>query len=494
MLDPWGTLAGLNKEEIRALQNRKLREFINEEVYPFSPYYRKLFDDHKIHPRDIRTVEDLKHIPFTSKNDFIATPAHPEKFKEFVLQPDQEKITRFWPIEKKLGLLTDSVILGRAEAQEKLSRQYRPCFITFTTGTTNKPVSFLYSHHDMQNLHLSGSRMLSLFEIKNDERVMNIFPYAPHLAFWQVVFGGLSSCVMIFSSGGGKVMGTEGNISAIVRMRPSVILGVPSYVYHVLRLAQEKGCRMEYVKKIVLGAARVTEGFKEKIIELLKSMGATGVSVFGTYGFTEARAAWAECPTKPGISSGYHLYPDQEIIEIIDPKTGEVKGEGQDGEIVYTALNSRCSVVVRYRTGDYLKGGVSYAPCSYCGRTVARLSSDITRISDIQGLQLSKIKGSLVNLNDFAAILNDFGSIVEWQIEIRKKNNDPHEVDELVVYIASKPDADRLKLESDVRNKIKIGTEVAPNGIVFLPLDELVKRLDLETANKEKRILDTRPK
>ncbi len=493
-LKSWSAVGRLSVNEMRRYQGRRLSTFINEQVFPFSPFYQDAFKKAGISPQSVRGFNDLARLPFTSKTDFVATPEHPEKYKEFVLHPSADKIKSFWPLGKKLDLIFDKVMDGGEAVLERLSREYRPCFITFTTGTTNKPVSFLYSAYDINNLYLSGSRMLQLFGIKNDERIFNMFPYAPHLAFWQVVFGGLSDAVVIFSSGGGKTMGTEGNIAALLRMRPSVVLGVPSYVYHVLRLAQEKNCRLDYVKTVVLGAARVTEGFKAKLRELLNAMGATNVAIIGTYGFTEARCAWAECPTKPGVSSGYHLYPDKEIFEIIDPETGQVRGEGEDGEIVYTSLDARGSIVVRYRTGDYVKGGITYAPCPHCGLTVPRLSSDITRLSDVRGLNLSKIKGALVNLNDFASILNDLPDINEWQIEIRKKDNDPHEIDELVVYVCPRSGVDQQRFTEDLSKKIMNATEISPNAVLFLSLEDIVRRLELETANKEKRIVDSRPK
>jgi len=162
-------------------------------------------------------------------------------------------------------------------------------------------------------------------------------------------------------------------------------------------------------------------GFKEKLASLLKNMGAKHIRIMGTYGFTEAKCAWGECPTALRISSGYHTYPDKEIFEVIDPNTGEVKQEGQDGELVYTSIDARGSCVLRYRTGDLVKGGIIYTACPYCKRTLPRISSDISRASNIKDLMLSKIKGTLVNLNDLNAVLEQEREIEEWQIELRKK-------------------------------------------------------------------------
>ena len=168
--------------------------------------------------------------------------------------------------------------------------------MTFTTGTTNAPVAFMYSRYDLDNLNLSGARMVGLFDIKGDERIMNLFPFAPHLAFWQTFFGAIEADVFALSTGGGKVMGTEGNLTALMRIKPSAILGVPSYIYHLVRYAQEKGHDLSFLKKIVLGAAKVTPAYKQKLSDMLSAQGAKNVYIFGTYGFTEARTAWAECP------------------------------------------------------------------------------------------------------------------------------------------------------------------------------------------------------
>jgi len=492
-MDPWKTIGSLSSSDIRDLQNKKLHHFINRYIYPFSPHYRRLFDEKKIDPQSIRTAADLARVPFTSKSDFL-DPANPQKFREFVLQPDKEKIRKHWPPAELIKLQWVSLTRGAEGLKDKLEHEFRPNFMTYTTGTTNQPIPYLYTNYDIRNLHIFGWRMLRLFNITRSENIVNMFPYAPHLAFWQVVFAGLEDAVLILSTGGGKVMGTEAQIKVLEKMKPSVILGVPSYVYHVLRSAKEKGCRLESIKKVVLGAAAVSVTFKMKVEELLQSMGASQVSVFGTYGFTEARCAWAECPTSNDISSGYHLYPDKEIFEIIDPKTGQVKKEGEDGELVYTSLDSRGSSVLRYRTGDFIKGGITFEPCPHCHRSVPRVSSDITRISDVKDLQISKIKGTLVDLNNVTSVLSEFKEIEEWQMELKKRGDDPFDVDEMVLYINTGNSINQPALADAVKKRLAAVTEVTPNRVDFISLGEIVKRLELEIANKEKRIIDRRPK
>ena len=491
-MNSWRGITSLTYSQIKGLQNQRLHAFINTHVYPFSPFYRKLFDEKKINPRNIRTTADLKQIPYISKSDLIGKD-NPQKFKDFILHPNKESINRYWPKARILRMFAQSLLQGQT-LETMLGKEYRPVFMTFTTGTTNSPVPFMYSRYDLDNLNVSGARMVELFNIKGEDRIMNLFPFAPHLAFWQVFFGAIEADLFALSTGGGKVMGTEGNLTALMRIKPAAILGVPSYIYHLVRYAQDKGHDLSFLKKIVLGAAKVTPAYKHKLSEMLKAQGAKDVFIFGTYGFTEARTAWAECPAENHLSSGYHLYPDKEIFEIIDPDTGEVRDEGADGELVYTSLDSRTSVLLRYRTGDTVKGGITYGPCPFCGRVTMRLSSDITRLSDQKDIHLSKVKGTLVNLSHFAEVLSGIEQVDEWQLEIRKHNNDPFEVDEIVVYVTDQAATDQSRLAQLIKDKLTGATEVAPNEVKFIPLDEMVKRLELETANKEKRILDSRPK
>jgi phenylacetate-coenzyme A ligase PaaK-like adenylate-forming protein len=254
------------------------------------------------------------------------------------------------------------------------------------------------------------------------------------------------------------------------------------------------GIRFSSIQKVILGAVAVPLGFKEKLAGLLKGMGAKHVRIMGTYGFTEAKCAWGECPTALKLSSGYHTYPDKEIFEVVDPDSGEVRGEGEDGELVYTAIDARGSCVLRYRTGDLVNGGITYRRCPYCKRTVPRISSSISRVYNIRNLKFSKVKGTLVNLNTFCTILETEKKVNEWQIEIRKKNDDPYEIDELIIYVSLEGEMDQQALKERLASKIQAATEIMPNEIIILSYKEMLERVEMETSHKVKRIVDRRPR
>lgn len=482
-------------KELSDLQNRKLRHFITRQLYPYSAYYRRLFDERKIRPSSIRSVEDLRRIPLTSKKDFFDASGKDPRSRnlDFVLQPSEELARKHLPKTELLKFLIPMLTKGKGGIRRSMEDEYSPLFLTATAGTTGLPVPFLYTVHDIENLKIYGKRIIEVFGIGRGEKGVNVFPYAPHLAFWQTVFAGFSSRMFILSTGGGRTLGTEGNIQSIMRVKPHFLIGVACYVYHILKTARDEGLKMDFINKIVLGASRVPRGFKVKIFKMLSDMGASDIKILGTYGFTESRAAWPECPTDIHTSSGYHTCPDREVFEIIDPDTGEVKKEGEDGEIVYSGIDACGTCVLRYRTGDLVRGGIVYSPCPHCGRTVPRISSDIARVSNIKNFQFSKIKGSLVNLNTLEHALDDHEEIDQWQIEIAKKNNDPYEVDELILYVCLLRDIDRDELARRLTEEVFLRAEVSFNRIAFVSRKEILERLEIESSVKARKIADRRP-
>ncbi len=106
---------------------------------------------------------------------------------------------------------------------------------------------------------------------------------------------------------------------------------------------------------------------------------------------------------------------------------------------------------------------------------------------------MTKVKGTLVNLNNFFPLMMGHPDIEEWQVEMRKRNDDPYDMDEIYLYIATKGEEDREKLVADLKQKVLRDTEVSLTDIIFKSVPELVSQLGMETELKEKRILDSRP-
>ncbi len=483
-----------NERDIRELQDAKLRRFLRQQVAAYHPFYKRVFAEQRIDVDAIQGVADLARIPFTQKSDLLATKDRPEPGRDYILQPTAELLKRYAPFEKKAQLISDRVLGGPDRARLRVEREYRPIFMTATTGRSARPVPFLYTAYDIEILKVAGSRIIEAIAVSSDSKTINLFPYAPHLAFWQVQMAGFAHGVMVVGTGGGRILATEGSIQLIERMKAEVVVGVPSYIYHLLRRAARQGANLSSVKRVVLGAEKVPEGLKDKMRSTLESVGATDVTVLGTYGFTEARMAFAESPYVEG--GGYVLYPDLGVFEIVDPTTGEKLPDDADGELVYTPLDGRGTIVIRYRTGDLVKGGIRPRFIKELGGWLPILSPNISRVSNIREMDLKKVKGTLIDLNDLAALLSGLPEIEEWQVEIRKKDGDPYEVDELVISIALRDGkvTSVQGFKDRLAELIQLQCEVQPNEICIKPLDDLVASLGLETEMKEKRIVDLRPK
>ena len=480
-------------EEYREAQILQLREFLCQQVVPFSPFYARLFREAGIDPASLRSHDDLAQIPFTDKSMIAPTADNPARARDLILQPNVELMRKHWGVSRLLKLKLEILWRGQEKVRARLaSQEYRPVSVFFTTGRTALPTAFTLTKYDLAILEEVGRRIIQVAQIDSaDDKLMNLFPYAPHLAFWQVYYVGLGASVFTLNTGGGKVMGTEGILQAISRIRPAFLIGIPGYIYHVLREAHAASMDLSFVKGLALGGDQVTPGYRERVRELLTVMGAEKPRVQSVLGFTEARKCWIEGPGE--AKSGFHTYPDLELIELVDPESGKPVGPGETGELVYTDLVGRGSCVVRYRTGDLIVGGMSYDPCPETGMTVPRLASQLERVSFHKSFQLSKVKGTLVNLSVLKEQLDQDRRINEWQLVIKKRGNDPHDIDEMHLNVALHDGADVEVFRQEVQRRLFQVSEVKLNSVQVLPLEEVLDLLGMETQLKEKRIVDLRP-
>jgi phenylacetate-coenzyme A ligase PaaK-like adenylate-forming protein len=397
---PWYRMRRLPAAELRRIADANLARYVREELYPFSTHYRRVMDQAGVAPRDIRGVADLRRLPFTTKQDLLAASSDPERKLDFVLRPSPATIKAHWPFARKLGL-----VLGGTRARELVAYRYTPNMLTFTTGRSSAPVAFAYTPHDLDVLGEATARMFDLARITDArERVVNLFPFAPHLAFWALTLGGFHTGRLVVPTGGGKVMGTDGS------------------------------------------------------------------------------------------SSGYFVYPDLGVFEVVDPRSGEPVGEGESGELVYTGASGHGTVVVRYRTGDLAEGGISYAPLAGVDCTLPRISASLKRVTEQHALNLTKVKGTLVDLAVMGQVLSDARDVEEWQVVLSKKDDDPFGLDLIELRIAPRAGADGDGLRKRIAAKVLEACEVSPNAVHLHSVDEMLGFLGMESQMKEQRFLDRRPK
>lgn len=476
------------KDALREEQMRAFRRYLRDVIVPFSPHYRQVFAEHGLKPDDFQSPGDLAKLPFTSKQDLLSTPQDPERARRFIIQPEEAVL------RKRPSTIAKALFRGSASVKESFEREFRPLIMTATTGRSSQPVAFVYTQFDLDNLAEAGRRMMQVCDSRRDWKHLNVFPFAPHLAFWQMHYAGLGFGTFCLSTGGGKVLGTEGNVAAVERLKPDAVIGMPTFLYHMLSMAVDRRIHWPNLRRMVLGGEKVPLGLREKLRALAADLGSEDLRIMSTYGFTEAKTAWPECcPGLDHAPHGFHVYPDFGIVEVVDPETGLAVGEGQPGEIVYTPLNARGSVVLRYRTGDLIERGISYEPCPNCGRSVPRLLGRISRVSNRKEMQLSKLKGTLIDFNELEHVLDNEPGVGAWQIELRKVHNDPLELDELILHIEPTSDLPRENLANAINQRFFASTEIRPNGILFEDAEAMRNRQGVGRALKEERIVDRRP-
>ncbi len=482
---PWPS----NPRSLREWQLARLRRYLRTTVLPFSAHYGGLFRREGIDPGQLRSPDDLRRIPFTTKHDFLPGVSGADPVRDFILQPDRAVLSR------RPSTIARALLRGKNAVAEGFEREFRPLLLTSTTGRSSEPVPFLYTSRDIDNLRLAGARAYEVCGAAREMRMLNMFPFAPHLAFWFAHYGGTEFGTFVLGTGGGKVMGTDGNLRLIRKIKPDVLIGMPTFLYHLLTELAHEGFALPNLRKLVLGGEKAPTGMRQKLRALARELGAEKIDVLRTYGFTEAKLAWAECPFEEDAgSAGYHVHPDLTLIEIVDPKTGELRGEGEPGEIVCTPLAARGSVVLRYRTGDCIDGGLVHEPCPFCGCRVPRLVGEISRNSEIRDLRLEKLKGTLVDFNHLEHVLDNAEHVSSWQLEIRKLHDDPLELDELVLHVAKSDATDDARLRESLNAHFARETELHPNRIEMHPIEELRRLQGYGTQLKEQRVVDHRPK
>jgi phenylacetate-coenzyme A ligase PaaK-like adenylate-forming protein len=478
----------LPEAAIRRLQAEQLRRYLRTVVLPFSAYYRELFREHRIEADSVRTLDDLQKLPFTTKADLLNTPERPQRAKDFIIIPDEKTLTR------RPGTILRALCRGRERVRQELEAEFRPIFVTFTTGRSAEPTPFVYTQRDLENLKTAARRIVEVCTARPEERLLSALPFAPHLAFWLAHYAGTTGGVMTLSSGGGKVMGTEGNLRLLGSFKPNVLIAMPTFAYHLLQQAVEDGIRCKGLRAIVLAGEKVSDGLREKLRHLAEALGAPNTAILATYGFTEAKQAWTECPfPHDQASGGYHLSPDLCIMEVVDSQTGQQVPPGQPGELVFTPLAARGSVVLRYRTGDYIDGGLTYEPCPHCGRSLPRLVGNISRRSEIKEMNLDKIKGTLVDFNELEHVLDDSPHIGSWQVELRKAHDDPLEMDELILHVQKLNGTDEDIVRRELSRRCVEQLEVSPNRVLFHTADEMRRLQGVGALLKEQKLVDNRP-
>src|SRR6185312_13230336 len=155
----------LPEKVVRELQAAKLRHYLRTTILPFSSHYGELFRENNLTADSFRTLEDLQKLPLTSKADLLNTPENPKRIREFILVPDPKQLAR------RPSTVLQALLHGREAVARRFEREFRPVFMTCTTGRSSESIGFTYSNHDLANLALAGKRIFEICKAEPDFRL-----------------------------------------------------------------------------------------------------------------------------------------------------------------------------------------------------------------------------------------------------------------------------------------------------------------------------------
>ena len=366
-------LETLQHEQLRALQAGRLRTlvaYVKERV----PLYRERLVD--IEPDDIASVDDLRSLPFTRKDDLRDT----------------------YPF----GLF--------AVPREQLTR------IHASSGTTGKPTVVGYTAADVDLFARVNARSLAMAGAEPGMMLHNAYGYGLFTGGLGLHWGGERLGMAVVPVSGGM---TERQLMLITDLRPDVIACTPSYALTLAQGFRELGIAPDAIslRFAVVGGEPWTEAMRREIDAGL------GVRCTNIFGLSEVIGPGVSCECVEQ-RAGSHVNEDHFLPEVVDPETGEPLPEGKEGVLVLTTLTKQALPLVRYWTGDITR--LSSEPCA-CGRTLVRMGLITGRSDDmliVRGVNVypTQVEAALLELTEltpnYRIVVSRRGTLDEAEVEV----------------------------------------------------------------------------
>ncbi|BAI80429.1 phenylacetate-CoA ligase [Deferribacter desulfuricans SSM1] len=421
----------MSVSEIKQLQLERLQSTLNR-VYNNVEFYHNLFNKLNITPEKIKSLDDIKHLPFTTKQD-----------------------------------LRDNYPYGMfAVPLKDIVR------IHSSSGTTGKPTVVGYTKRDLELWKNLVARIMVAGGVTKDDIVHIAFTYGLFTGGFGLHYGAehIGASVIPVSSGN-----TRRQIMIMQDYRSSVLICTPSYALHIAETLESMGLTKDdiHLKYGLFGSEPWGEKIRSEIENRL------GIIATDNYGLSEiiGPGVAGECLYKNGL----HINEDHFYVEVIDPETGEVLPEGEKGELVITTLSKEAMPLIRYRTRDITR---IYRDNCKCGRTLIKMEKPSGRTDDmiiVNGVNVfpSQVEEALKEIED---------TTPHFMIYVRKKG--ALDMMEIHLEVSENLFFDEMKRQKEVLDKI---TEKLFNYLGIKPKVKLVEPKSLERfEGKAKRVIDER--
>ncbi len=419
-------------EKLRELQLARLKEVVKY-AYERVPFYKRRFDEAGIKPEDIRSLEDIRYIPFTSKADL-------------------REVYPFGMFAVPLSEIVE---------------------IHSSSGTTGKPVVMGYTRKDLETWKEVMARSLVAFGVTKEDIIQIAYGYGLFTGGLGFHYGALALGATIVPTSAGN---TRRQIELMKDFGTTVIACTPSYALYLAEYARDEMGVDPHTLKLragSFGAEMWTEEMRREIEARF------GLKAYNVYGLTEIIGPGVahECLEQKGL----HIWEDHFYPEIIDPETGEPLPPGQKGELVLTTLTKEGVPMIRFRTRDIT--AFIPEPCP-CGRTSIRIERIQGRSDD-----MIKVRGVMIFPYQIEkAILEVQGVEPHYQIILTR----PHHLDEIEVQVEMSKEtfSDEVKSIENLRKKLERRIEETVGIRVKVTLVE-PKSLP-RSEGKAKRVIDKR--
>ncbi|MFV1969553.1 MAG: phenylacetate--CoA ligase family protein [Acidimicrobiia bacterium] len=324
----------LPRERLRTLQETKLAAVVTS-TYGSNRFVTEKFDEAGATAGDVRTLEDLVGLPFTTKDELMAAQSE--------------------------GLLSTNCTFGEA-AYTRIHQ---------TSGTTGPPLRVFDTAESWDWWGHCWGFVLAGAGVTAQDRLFVPFSFGPFIGFWAAL-GGAEKVGALMIPGGGRT--SSQRLRLMAEMGATAMTCTPTYALRLAEVARDEGFDLSTIPmQITVHAGEPGAGIPATKARIEEQWGAR---CYDHAGASEVGAHSFECQAQPG---GTHAIDSEFIVEVVDPASGRAVAPGEQGELVITNLGRVGFPVIRYRTGDVVR--VDDAPCP-CGRTFTRFAGGVIGRAD----------------------------------------------------------------------------------------------------------------
>ena len=444
----WDT--GSTKQQ-QSTQADALKAQVVDAVGPFSPFWRDRLKALGKTASQVSTLKGLATLPAVGERD-VCADGDPAGAAALVLQAGESG----WALHAegpRLRMALTNRLLRPGSYRAVVEADTRPTSFVFAGLGLRWPVASTRS--DLDVVARAGARLWQVLGLTRADVLVSGLALLPTASLQALQLGALGAGSPALFPGDGA-----DDVAQALQLVPATVLALASEsAATMLDDLDEAGASLASVKTVLLvGAPSDVER-----AEVHDALGRVGVraTVLGVHAPDGHRLLWGECPK----GSGLHTYPDLELLNVVDPETGEATTGS--GEVVLTQLGLRGSALVRWRTGDL--GELATGPCPGCGRTVPR----------VMGTQRGALVPSLalrtgtrgVDLRGVAAALDGRADVADWRVVVGPSPRDG--ADELLVHVAARVGHDESDVAVAVARDVRNAAGLLPTQVVVVDVSAL---------------------